>query len=274
MPCRRRGTGELFGAKRADRIPGVRQRLATIAIVAACAGAAVLPPIPVTAQDATDQAAPAATQPQAAPHRASPRRPARQLLTPSAQLPVPPVFIPPPEGQPAPPAVAAPAPPPAAAPAPPVMAPATPPIAPARAASAQEAPPAAAAPPAVRPQAVLPGPLTVAFRPGDGTLPGAARTLLENFARAAPPDDSNARLTVIGYGDDPDGDVSRARRLALARAIEVRHVLVEAGIRSTRIDVRALGRPGDGSSPDRVDVSVNAGARQATPATAAGAAPQ
>jgi outer membrane protein OmpA-like peptidoglycan-associated protein len=76
------------------------------------------------------------------------------------------------------------------------------------------------------------------------------------FARDVPPDESGARVIILGFGDDAEGDSSRARRLALARAIEARAVLLSAGIRSTRIDVRALGKPADASDPDRVEVSL------------------
>jgi outer membrane protein OmpA-like peptidoglycan-associated protein len=53
-----------------------------------------------------------------------------------------------------------------------------------------------------------------------------------------------------GTADRP----STARRLSLSRALSVRSHLIEKGLRSTRIDVRALGVPGDGGPNDRVDV--------------------
>lgn len=47
---------------------------------------------------------------------------------------------------------------------------------------------------------------------------------------------------------------STARRLSLSRALAVRSFLIEQGMRSTRIDVRALGVPVDDGPADRVDV--------------------
>jgi outer membrane protein OmpA-like peptidoglycan-associated protein len=83
-----------------------------------------------------------------------------------------------------------------------------------------------------------------------------ARARLASFARDVPADESGTRVIIVGFGDDAEGDSSRARRLALARAIEARSVLLAGGIRSTRIDVRAMGKPTDGSDPDRVEVSL------------------
>ena len=42
--------------------------------------------------------------------------------------------------------------------------------------------------------------------------------------------------------------------MSLSRALAVRSYLIEQGIRSTRIDVRALGLAGDSGPLDRVDV--------------------
>ena len=53
-----------------------------------------------------------------------------------------------------------------------------------------------------------------------------------------------------GSADRP----STARRLSLSRALAVRSFLIEQGMRSTRIDVRALGVPADDGPADRVDV--------------------
>jgi len=50
------------------------------------------------------------------------------------------------------------------------------------------------------------------------------------------------------------GDASKARRLSLSRALAVRTYLIEQGIGSTRIDVRALGNAAEGGPPDRVDL--------------------
>lgn len=119
---------------------------------------------------------------------------------------------------------------------------------------------AAAAAPAA---AVAASALRLSFAAGEAALPPPSRVQLDAFARRASPETAG-RIVVMGYGDDPEGDLSRARRLALARAIEVRSVLVGSGIRPTRIDVRAIGRPTDGGPADRVDVSLAAAAPSAT----------
>jgi outer membrane protein OmpA-like peptidoglycan-associated protein len=119
---------------------------------------------------------------------------------------------------------------------------------------------AAAAAPAAAPAA--PGTasaLRLDFAAGEAALPPPSRAQLDAFARRAAPE-AAGRIVVMGYGDDPEGDLSRARRLALSRAVEVRAVLVASGIRPTRIDVRAIGRPTDGGPADRVDVSLAAAA--------------
>ena len=48
----------------------------------------------------------------------------------------------------------------------------------------------------------------------------------------------------------------KARRLSLSRALSVRSFLIENGVRSTRIDVRALGNKTAEEPSNRVDVTV------------------
>lgn len=62
------------------------------------------------------------------------------------------------------------------------------------------------------------------------------------------------RVQLRAYADDSGGNASKARRLSLSRALSVRSFLIESGLRSTRIDVRALGVARDGGPADRVDV--------------------
>ena len=65
--------------------------------------------------------------------------------------------------------------------------------------------------------------------------------------------DANARLQIQAYATGGDDQGGQARRLSLSRALAVRGHLIEQGIAATRMDVRALGRTGDGPS-DRVDI--------------------
>lgn len=134
------------------------------------------------------------------------------------------------------------------------------PPSPSLAAAAPAAAAAAAAPAAA---SATPTSLRLGFAAGEAALPPPSRVQLDAFARRAAPETAG-RIVVMGYGDDPEGDLSRARRLALSRAVEVRAMLVGSGIRPTRIDVRAIGRPTDGGPADRVDVSLAAAAPSAT----------
>jgi len=49
---------------------------------------------------------------------------------------------------------------------------------------------------------------------------------------------------------------SQARRLSLSRALAVRSFLIDKGIESTRMDVRALGTKFEDGPPDRVDILI------------------
>lgn len=65
---------------------------------------------------------------------------------------------------------------------------------------------------------------------------------------------SDGRLQLKAYAGGTVETLSSARRLSLSRALAVRSFLIEQGIRSTRIDVRALGRAEDDGPPERVDI--------------------
>jgi outer membrane protein OmpA-like peptidoglycan-associated protein len=66
--------------------------------------------------------------------------------------------------------------------------------------------------------------------------------------------DESLSLQLLAYADGDEANASKARRLSLSRALEVRKYLMELGVRSTRIEVRALGNKVEGGGPaDRVD---------------------
>lgn len=67
-------------------------------------------------------------------------------------------------------------------------------------------------------------------------------------------DDPGLRVQLHGYATGPVESPSQARRLSLFRALSVRTFLMKKGVRSTRIDVRALGSKDDDGPKDRVDV--------------------
>lgn len=113
----------------------------------------------------------------------------------------------------------------------------------------------AAAPVAPRPapaSTIQGGVTTIGFASGQGELSGNLAALDGLAQQYAAGED---RLQIRAYAANSAGDGgSGARRLSLTRALAVRQYLIDKGIRSTRIDVRALGAPNEGS-PDRVEVS-------------------
>jgi outer membrane protein OmpA-like peptidoglycan-associated protein len=190
-----------------------------------------------------------------------PRAPA---ATPAAAPPIPPersapraaMASPPPPA----PALDTPAPtPPPVAPTPPIASTASPPpSAPASAPPSPRpsAPPAAAsAPPASPPPqvAAAAGTLSrVMFAPGSADLSDDGRRELTGLAQRLGRE-GDTRIQLLAYADGTPDNESQARRLSLSRALAVRSFLIEQGIRSTRVNVQALGIKGAGGPPDRVD---------------------
>jgi outer membrane protein OmpA-like peptidoglycan-associated protein len=67
---------------------------------------------------------------------------------------------------------------------------------------------------------------------------------------------ASSRVQILAYGGDKGDKGSDARRLSLKRALAIRQVLIDDGVDSRRIDVRAMGGADDGGPTDRVDVYV------------------
>jgi outer membrane protein OmpA-like peptidoglycan-associated protein len=83
--------------------------------------------------------------------------------------------------------------------------------------------------------------------PAQSALSTLADQLLRN---------ESERIELIAYasgGDEGEGS-SYARRLSLSRAIAVRRFLIDQGVASSRMDVRALGDQAEEKPADRVDV--------------------
>jgi outer membrane protein OmpA-like peptidoglycan-associated protein len=130
-----------------------------------------------------------------------------------------------------------------------------------------EPPPAHTAPPEAKPQA------PAAAEPGltrrgeivfnhDATDPAPVQ--YDGLKRLA--SDLNAalqagatRVQIEAYGGAPGDKGSDARRLSLKRALAIRQVLIDDGVPSGKIDVRAMGGIDDSGNADRVDVYVRAG---------------
>ncbi len=99
----------------------------------------------------------------------------------------------------------------------------------------------------------LDSPLRLLFERDEVELPDGARDRLAPIALKLQ-DEPNARLQLQAFAVGSEDSASQARRVSLARALAVRSYLIERGVRSTRIDVRALGAPEDEGPPDRVDI--------------------
>jgi outer membrane protein OmpA-like peptidoglycan-associated protein len=107
-------------------------------------------------------------------------------------------------------------------------------------------PPAAAAIDLDKPTAVefAAGAATLNDR-AKGTMAAVADALLKN---------PKLRLQIVAYAMGGDDSASQARRLSLSRALAVRSHLIDQGVRSTRMDVRALGNKFEKEPGDRVDL--------------------
>jgi outer membrane protein OmpA-like peptidoglycan-associated protein len=66
--------------------------------------------------------------------------------------------------------------------------------------------------------------------------------------------DREQRIQLVAYAEATDDRESRARRLSLSRALAVRSYLIDAGVRSTRMDVRALGSTAEEGPLNRLDI--------------------
>ena len=95
--------------------------------------------------------------------------------------------------------------------------------------------------------------MLIAFAPGAAELSAEAEGPLRKLAGSLAADDA-LRLQLKAYASAERSVASAARRLSLSRALAVRSFLIDAGVNSTRIDVRALGAKYESGPPDRVDV--------------------
>ncbi len=95
----------------------------------------------------------------------------------------------------------------------------------------------------------------IAFDEGQSKMPSASKGNLDQLAETLrkQPDD---RVQLLAYAGGENLTASKARRLSLSRALAVRSYLIGKGVRSTRIDVRALGNKTTQDPVDRVDVQV------------------
>ena len=207
--------------------------------------AAAPPPLPPAPEMAKPAPPP---KPQPAPEMAkAPARPEPETAVAAAPAPPQP---PPAAARPAP---AATPPPTAAATPPPAPAPKAPEPAEQRMAALPPAETTPAEPPASAGVGVAGETVMVPFGPGAAELPDDSRPALDSVVSQLAAD-SAIRLQLKAYASAEDTAASAARRLSLSRALAVRSYLIDAGVSSTRIDVRALGSKYESGPPDRVDV--------------------
>lgn len=93
----------------------------------------------------------------------------------------------------------------------------------------------------------------VSFASGSAELSDAAQQALGSLAERMKQDEE-MRIQLLAFAEGTEDTASRARRLSLSRALAVRSFLIDQGIRSTRMDVRALGSQSEDGPPDRVDI--------------------
>ncbi len=203
--------------------------------------AAPVPPPPRAAAPAPTPAPPPAPAPVAAP-----AKPPQQFAT------APQALTPPPR----------PVTPPAAAPAPVAKLPEAPKAEAPKAEAPKAEPQVAAIPAAPQPSepakteaAPADKPLTIVYTTGSQIPSDAAASMKELTDRLAK--DSSLRVQLMSYASDAEKNVSRSRRLSLERAVAVRKLLMDNGVDSTRIEVRALGDQNAGGAPDRVDIVIS-----------------
>ncbi len=97
---------------------------------------------------------------------------------------------------------------------------------------------------------------TVKFAAGAVNLPPGSQALLNTVAAKLIADDT-LRVQLVAHASGSADQAMEARRISLARAVAVRAYLIDKGVRSMRMDVRALGnRADDGPPGDQVDLLV------------------
>jgi outer membrane protein OmpA-like peptidoglycan-associated protein len=97
--------------------------------------------------------------------------------------------------------------------------------------------------------------LRVEFAATASKFPAKAKTGLQALAKKLKGKD-NLRLQLMAYAGGKSLSASKSRRLSLSRALSVRSFLMQSGVRSTRIDVRALGSKATEKPLNRVDVNI------------------
>ena len=97
--------------------------------------------------------------------------------------------------------------------------------------------------------------LQVVFADTASKMPAKAKKGLQALALKLKSKDT-LRLQLMAFAGGKSLSSSKARRMSLSRALSIRSFLIENGVRSTRIDVRALGSKTTEKPLNRVDVNI------------------
>ena len=97
--------------------------------------------------------------------------------------------------------------------------------------------------------------LRIEFSDTETRLPDADKINLGTIANALR-EKKDFRLQLLAYAGGQDLSTSKARRMSLSRALAVRSYLIGKGVRSTQIDVRALGSKTNEKPVNRVDLNL------------------
>jgi outer membrane protein OmpA-like peptidoglycan-associated protein len=99
------------------------------------------------------------------------------------------------------------------------------------------------------------GTIIIGFGATSSDIPSSAASPLDRLVKRMK-DDPRIRVRLNGYASAKIDSPSQARRKSLFRALAIRKYLMSKGIRSTRIDIHALGNKSEGDNPNRVDVVI------------------
>ncbi|HEV8388465.1 MAG TPA: hypothetical protein VGQ35_01415 [Dongiaceae bacterium] len=97
------------------------------------------------------------------------------------------------------------------------------------------------------------GGIRIVFPTELNEVPSEANAALDDLA-AQMQADENMRIQIMCYASGNADTESKARRKSLARCINIRQYLFKKDVRTTRMDVRALGLKSEGQPADRVDI--------------------
>ena len=97
--------------------------------------------------------------------------------------------------------------------------------------------------------------MRIAFGDTESRLPDGHKANLVTLANALR-EKKDLRLQLLAYAGGQDLSTSKARRMSLSRALAVRAFLIDKGVRSTQIDVRALGSKTNEKPINRIDLNL------------------